>query len=270
MYTVCIPTTCDSSKLKSLRLTLRAIRAQSLPPEKIILSVNSKNEKNFVDSIIECFPDICVIDSSQREGNVSYARNRASEYNTSRFIIFIDNDTILGSMYEIESIMRYSHSFDFACGSKRFWAPSNWEKNIYEVNPIDFTMSVLKEISLEPINIDRRNSKQKLSNYSFIGNFGIVNAKCLEDAGGFDESFEGWGYEDTDLMQELLFRKRRFMNLRKFGSFCFHLSHYIDKSNVFDNIERYEKKCLHRGVKFHINHLFGLFENDGYKLFSEF
>lgn len=269
MYTVCIPTNCDETKLISLRFTIRALKAQSIPPGEIILSTNALDVENFVEQILECFPDLKIIDSSSMIGNVSFARNIAAENSRFDHILFVDDDTVAGQLHNMKQILNNIEAFDFACGAKRLWAPANWQKDIPEIDPISHSMTILNETSLEPININRRNNKQRLSNYSFIGNFGIISKKAWDICGGFDELFEGWGYEDADLMQELLHRNQRFFLLNTIPITCYHLSHYTDKSNVNNNINRYEKKCRERGQTFKLNHLFGVFENDGFHLSSK-
>ena len=168
----------------------------------------------------------------------------------------------------MENIMRHRSSFDFACGARRLWTTPGWENNISELDPISYLSTVLEKISFEPINIDRATGKQRLSNYSFIGNFGVISVEAFLNSGGFDEDFNGWGYEDADLMQELLCTGSRFLFLRNLNITCFHLSHHTDKKNVKKNINLYNKKCQFREKIFHINHLFGVFEEDGYSLIS--
>lgn len=268
MYTVCLPTDCDPNKLRSLRLTIRTLKAQSMPPGEIIISTNAIDSINFVDEILETFPDLEIVDSSGKILNASYARNNAAQNSKFEHILFIDDDTLIGNVHFMKLIMSNVDAFDFACGARRLWAPSNWEQTILELDPIAYTVTVLNKLSIEPFNISRRSNKQRLSNYSFIGNFGIISRKAFEKSGGFDEDFNGWGYEDADLMQELLHQDNRFFLLKSLGVYCIHLSHYTDKAKVQENIRLYNDKCIKRGRRFEINHLFGLFENDGYHLVS--
>lgn len=264
MYTACIATLGHSEKLKSLRLTIRALKAQSLPPEKIIVAINGEVDIRQKQLIEQQSPSIDVVFAAKKMRNVSYARNVAANGNQSRFIAFLDDDTVLAGVHVMQSIMLHAGGFDFACGAKRFWAPPNWDSLISEANPISYNMQLLDHFSLEPININRADGKQRLSNYSFIGNFGIIEADCFERSGRFDEDFVGWGYEDADLMQQLFHMEKRFLSLQTIDVICYHLSHFVDKSNVKDNIKLYESKIVQRGQKFHLNHHFGIFENDGF------
>jgi len=244
------------------------LKSQSLPPSEIIISVNALDKSGFIDNLIEAFPELVIIDSTKKLGNISYARNNAVSKSKSKYVVFVDDDTILGNIQQMAIIFFNIEGFDFACGAKRLWAPNNWERNITELDPITHTMTILDAISIDPLNISRRNNMQRLSNYSFIGNFGIISKDTFNDAGGFDEKFIGWGYEDADLMQELLHRNKRFLLLNSLSIKCYHLSHHTDKTNVDNNIQLYNENADIRGRRFKINHLFGVFENDGYNLTS--
>ena len=267
MYTVCIATTAESSKHKSLRLTIKSICAQSMPPDEVIVAINRpRNEGLFQEMMLQS-AHVKVIFADAKIGNVSHARNIAARSCKSEFIAFIDDDSLAGGIDVMKNLLSHSSSFDFSCGARRLWAPLNWEDSVSESNQITYNIDLLKHISIEPININRNNGKQKLSNYSFIGNFGLVRTRLFEEIGGFDENFTGWGYEDTDLMQELFHSNARYLNMRNVGASCIHLTHPIDKSNVASNINLYNEKIKKRGRQFSINHHFGLFENDGFESF---
>lgn len=264
MYSACIATTAQANKLKSLRLTIRALKAQSLPPEKIIIAINGGVNAELRSLVIQQSTNVEVIFADSKKNCVSHARNIAATYCNSEFITFIDDDTILGGIHVAKEVLMHADGFDFSCGASRFWAPPNWESIIAETNQSSYNMELLRHVCIEPVNINRKDGMQKLSNYSFIGNFGIVRADCFKKVGGFDESFLGWGYEDADLMQELLHREMRFFSMKSIGVRCFHLSHFVDKSGINETLEIYERKIKARGRRFRINHHFGVFENDGW------
>ncbi|MEG3617219.1 galactosyltransferase-related protein [Magnetovibrio sp. PR-2] len=246
-------------------MTIRGLLAQSLPPSEIIVSLNSKKTTPFRESLESLYPDIIFVEASEKLGNVSYARNMAAKNSRSDFILFIDDDTVIGKTTFMHSIFEHSSSFDFSCGAKRYWLQPNWGSEIAELDPVSHTMMVMKKLSIEPINLDRKTNRQKLSNFSFIGNLGVVSKQAFSSVGGFDENFNGWGYEDADLMQALFSKGQRFHLMAEHGVYCFHLSHSTDKSQVHRNIDLYKEKCRQRGRTFRLNHLLGVFEGDGYK-----
>jgi glycosyltransferase involved in cell wall biosynthesis len=268
MYSVCIPFSCDPNKAKSLRLTIRSILAQSIKPSQIIISLNGHDYGEYKKQLCNWFPNVQVVLAIDKINNVSYARNTAAKLCTSEYIMFVDDDTLAGGVSSIKKIIDQASAFDFACGAKRLWSQSNWSASITEIDQISHITTVLSNISFEPLNINRKSGKQKLSNYSFIGNFGMVSKKIYEEIDGFDETFEGWGYEDADLIQKLLHNNARFLLLDAIGVKCYHLSHEADKSNIENNIDIYNEKIKLRGLKYNINHLFGVFENDGFSLTS--
>jgi GT2 family glycosyltransferase len=268
-YSACIATNGQANKRASLRLTIRALRAQSLPPTSIIVTINAEHDPKLLQEILLQSPGIEAHFANSKLKNVSFARNEAARRTSSEFLVFLDDDTILGGINTVADILRHSNGFDFSCGAKRFWAPQNWGAIVIESNPISYNMRLLKHIAIEPVNLNRKNGYQKLSNYSFIGNFGVVRRDLFEAIGGFDEEFSGWGYEDADLMQKLLHNEARFFLMETVNSYCIHLSHYVDKANVEDNIMIYQKKILERGKHFKLNHYFGVFEHDGWLSFSD-
>jgi len=268
VYTACIATTAEPSKLRSLRLTIKSICAQSMPPDEIIVAINRARDKDLIQSMMIQPSGVKLVFADTKLSNVSHARNIAASLCKSEFIAFVDDDSLAGGIDVMKNLLSHSNSFDFSCGARRLWTPLNWEDAVSESSQITYNIDLLKHISIEPININRNNGKQKLSNYSFIGNFGLVRTRLFEQIGGFDENFTGWGYEDTDLMQELFHANGRYVNMKNMGASCIHLTHPIDKSNVASNIRLYNEKIKKRGREFLINHHFGLFENDGLESFS--
>lgn len=270
MYSACIATNCAPGKVQSLRLTIRALKAQSRPPSQIVVSINAADNARFVDQILSAHPDIRIVEATRKLNNVSYARNSAVNACINDYLVFLDDDTVLASMQSMKDIMENSVAFDFACGAQRLWTPPNWQQTISELFPISYIQTILQEICMEPVNINRADGQQRLSNFSFFGNFGIASRSAFEKTGGFDEEFFGWGYEDADIMQEFLHQESRFCLLKSLGIRCFHLSHHADKTKVKDNIGRYEAKIKKRGRSFKLNHIFGTFENDGFRYSDEF
>jgi hypothetical protein len=52
--------------------------------------------------------------------------------------------------------------------------------------------------------------------------------------------------------------------------FIYHLSHNVDKSSrLLLNKDLYEKKTDELGIKFHLNHFFGIFDDDEYDVITK-
>ena len=113
-----------------------------------------------------------------------------------------------------------------------------------------------------PLSIDRYTGNLKISEYTYIGNLGAIRRDVFEKIGCFDETYEGWQYQDTDLMMRLCYRKFNYEVLSYSSLFCFHLAHPADKSLYqLANREKYLKKQAEMGIQFCLSNFFGRFDD---------
>jgi len=259
-----------STKNSSIYYTVRSILTQEYPPKQIFVSANSEYEdmKSFLK---ENFGDFVItIDAGAKSHNISFARNLGAKHCTSDIIVFIDDDVVIGKD-EVFSQISYKMQFqDFYCGAKRHWAHPYWDKYLDKTYSLNHIRSILAVRSFLPVSIDRFSGRQYFHDFSFIGNFGAIRREVFLEVGEFDEVYEGWTYQDNDLMMRLCARDFRYQLMASDSIFVYHLSHNVDKSaSVMRNKEIYEKKLKSLGINFHLNHFFGVFDDDGYAVISK-
>lgn len=256
MYTVCIPTTGLPEKDLALTLTLESLVAQSSPPAEIIISVNSDRQPKLQLS----GEKLTFIDASEQLGNVSFARNLAAKHASSEMLLFMDDDTVLADAGLMQRVMSVADEFEFGFGAVRKWTHGDWANMIKISDPIWYKQIVLDHISVEPSNINRATGSFALDNFTFLGNFGVVSKDKFFEVGGYDESFQGWGYEDTDLMQSLFHAGAKFRSFFDLSLRCFHLTHPVSQDGLSSNMDLFHKKIRERGREYNISHVLGIFE----------
>lgn len=261
MYTVCIPTTGLAEKDLALTLTLESLLAQSSQPAEIIISVNGDREPRPMLSETKW----TFIDASEQPANVSFARNLAATHASSETLLFLDDDTVLADAGVMQRVMGVVDEFEFGFGAVRKWTHGNWADMIKVSDPIWYKQIVLDHISVEPSNINRTTGSFALDNFTFLGNFGVASKRKFFEVGGYDESFRGWGYEDTDLMQSLFHAGAKFRSFLDLSLKCFHLTHPVSQDGLSSNMDLYRKKIKKRGQEYNISHVLGVFETGDLK-----
>lgn len=199
-------------------------------------------------------------------GNRSKCRNIGVSEAKNNLLLFLDDDMIFlsdDSLTEIVGIYQPNH---FLCGAKRFWSSVNWDRNLILCAIKTQNFELIRNKYILPFGINRRKGFRDLFEYSFLANCGLVSKTDFVNVGGFDETtFDGWGREDVDLMLRLYLNNVCFTNLCDEVS-ALHLNHpikQVDAKRREFYFERYEENERRYGYIFKVNHLFGIFENDG-------
>ena len=259
-----------SKKNSSIYFTIRSVLAQSFTPIQIFVSVNSEFEAT-AGFISENFGKlVTVVDSTAKPKNISYTRNNGAKHGESDIILFMDDDVVIGKNQFIDQIVKKLAVHDFCCGARRFWANPGWHIFLDRTYSINHIRNILASKSFLPKSIDRLSGKLAYHDYSFIGHFGAVKRKVFRDIGCYDEEYQGWSFQDTDLMMRLSYEGYNYELLNNDEIFVYHLSHEVDKSENFKaNKKRFTLKQEKLGIKFHLNHFFGIFNDDSYALISK-
>lgn len=268
-FNVIIPTFKNDLKQNSLYFTLRSILAQTVLPNEIFVvdndgstSERKKLQDNFGDTIY-------ILDGSKKRMNISYARNLAAYRSECDFLLFIDDDIVLGSINIFELLAKQMQYLDFYCGANRYWSKLHWHDQINKEYSIYHILNILKSTSFLPYSIDRDSGKTSYHHRSFIGNFGCINLKVFKELGGFDENFESWTYQDTDLMMRLANANKEYQLMANDGINIYHLSHGVEKhESRIRNKALFERKKKKLGINFHLNHFFGDFDSNFYSIIS--
>lgn len=260
-----------SQKNYSLYYVIRSLLSQYGCELNIVVADNGSDDDT-AEALKETFGQkVGVLDTSHCTGNLAASRNAAAECGKSDLILFIDDDMIVGEPDDLQRAIDVGQSVDFACGATRLWSPLGWSSLIRVDDPINKVISTLAHTSTEPLSINRVSGKNILDNRSYLANFGTVRRSAFNAVGGYDEGYVGWGYQDTDLMRRLCVEGYRYDLFSKHGIVIYHLAHTVDKSSKYEtNRAIFLEKQRQDGRRFHTNHFFEIYENDGYSLFSDF
>ena len=244
----------------SLLYTIKSLLSQTLIPNNIIISENLDgiNTENFIKK--EFGNQIKIISSTRKSNNISFARNNGAKIGNSNIILFIDDDVIIGKKTFLKDIVDNLNYVDFYCGAKRYWAYTSWRNNLKLNYDMQHIRNILKERSYLPNAIYRTTADFSFHNYTYIGNFGAIKRSVFEEINGFDEAYEGWSYQDTDLMMRLVSGGYNYDLMSNDEIFVYHLTHEIDKHMSSDvNRKLFLEKQKEMNIKFNLNFFFGIF-----------
>ena len=206
---------------------------------------------------------IQIVKALDKPANISHARNIGAKQNGNSIIVFMDDDVIMGrndNFARIIEILKYN---DFCCGAERFWTTPEWYKYLSLDYQMNHNLQILKAKSFLPLSIERTTGKKNCSEFTYIGNFGAIKRSTFNTVNGFDELFEGWLYQDTDLLMRLCFNMYKYEILAYTDMFCYHLGHPADKE-VYRRVNRelFKKKQNELNIIFHVNNFFGRFDDE--------
>lgn len=257
-------------KHSSVYYTIRSILAQDIEGLRVIVSANS-NYLEMKQFISEKFGEmVIVVDATKVSNNISYARNVGASQGSNAIIVFMDDDVVLSRDNILRKVSIKMKGNDFLCGAHRYWVNPGWEKLIRKEHSINYVRSILRSKSFLPKSIDRLKGSLVLHDYSFIGHFGAIKRSIFNRMGGYDEGYIEWTYQDTDLMMRLCHEGYNYDLMHTDGIKIFHLSHPVDKSKTREiNRERYYSKQSEYGIKFNVDHFFGVFNDNSFELIKK-
>jgi predicted glycosyltransferase involved in capsule biosynthesis len=204
-----------------------------------------------------------VVSGLDKACNIAYARNLGVKKGDSDIILFMDDDVIIGRndhFSRIVEIMKYN---DFCCGARRFWTTTEWHKQLSLNYQMSHNLQILKAKSFLPQSIERTTGNKNCSDFAYIGNFGAIKRDVFNAVEGFDEKYEGWLYQDTDMMMRLCFNNYTYEIMSYTDMFCYHLAHPADKQLYRKvNKDKYTKKQADLKIRFNNNSFFGRFDDD--------
>ena len=262
---IVIPTGGPSiAKERCLELTLAALSRDisGLPCEVIV--VGAVTDMRSRDVVRQYGKNWTFIGSDQYH-NRSASRNTGVGRSSGKYVVFLDDDTIVASAGAVSRAAEAASGVAFACGAKRFWTYPNWKADRVAAAIGHWQRLTSRDISLLPCGINRQSGYRDLQEYSFLGNFGAVERELFDSVGGFDEgTFGAWGREDVDLMLRLWLRRPCFGNLHEMVSVV-HLNHALSDEDVASaekSLRAYMNRERELGVQFCAGNLFGTGELD--------
>ncbi|MDZ7860633.1 MAG: glycosyltransferase [Candidatus Krumholzibacteriota bacterium] len=206
-YDIIIPTHKNFDEKKgSILPTLLGISNFIVQPINVFIISNGDDEKtkNRLHETCSMFKNVVLIE--EKVANRAKARNIGIGKSKSDFVMFMDDDIIV-SPEAINFFVKNISMHSFLCGAWRRYIPQNTKVStineyLKQQNYQDIDNLASDEPSYKPSPKGEYNGLLQQS--TFISCFGGASRKCINEVGGYDEEFEGWGLEDTDLMRKLI------------------------------------------------------------------
>lgn len=247
----------------TLSLFVEAIGKQRLSDETELIVIDdgsTDRTTTFVNALRGRTLDNGVTVRSHRTehtGNRAEGRNIGLAAARHDIVVFLDADTLPLGGDCIATAVESTPAEGFACGARCFWSPTDWDagrvKRLLRSDPVD---DVTEWGHLPKNSMSRMDGRRALQEHALIGQFGVASKRVLESVGGFDESFEAWGYESRELMARLLLETGEFSAL---GSACavLHLNHPLDIPGGAAETNRnlYESKLAREEITFDVHKL---------------
>lgn len=253
----------------SLELLLRALERQRPGGFEVVVVDDGSTDRTseFLASFAERTSlELHVVELASNTGNRALSRNRGAATATNDLLVFIDDDTIPLSDTAIATVAARTEPGTFSCGARRYWTSVNWDRERVAALITDGRYEKLETTGFLPRGINWRHGYRQLFDYTFIANLGAIDRAAFDAVGGFDgEELPNYEHEDVDLMYRLLLDGYEFVNLHD-ALGVLHLNHSIrpsDRQTAEASVDRFRERERERGYGFKVNHLFGVYENDG-------
>ncbi len=230
---------------EALELVLKSVTSQSVFPDEIIIADDGSNEKT--KSVIEAFKNennIPVLHIWQEDNGFRKAKilNKAIAQASGQYIIQVDGDCILHPKF-IEDHMSFANPNTYLFGS-RVNIQETHIKALFENKQINFnafSSGIKKRTRALHIPMLSRFYKE---NEVYSTKYRGCNASYFKsdfvDVNGYNEDFEGWGREDSELVLRFHNNHLKARRLRYRG-IVYHIYHFEksrDRFELNDSIER--------------------------------
>lgn len=226
----------------ALELTLKSIYKQSKMPAEVIIADDGSTweTKKLIDSYKDAFPtDLIHIWHEDQGFRLASIRNKAFAASTKEYIIQIDGDVFLHPKF-IEDHLRFAKKDCLLQGSRVMLGKSR---------SLELLSNKKIRVSFLDRDIKRRENMIRVPDLSefllnrYRNRYPVYFARGanmsfwkedLIKVNGYNENFEGWGHEDSDLTLRLLNSgKKKFV--LKFSAIVYHLDHQENKSKDKEN-----------------------------------
>lgn len=253
-----------SHRGQSLLVLIDSLRSQELSTDCEVVIVDDGSDdgtREYLASLADkqLTPHLSVsVVETPHTGNRAASRNAGIEYAAGQLLLFLDADTVPIATNCLQRTIDQWQQDYILCGARRYWSPPEWTPDgvrgvIERADPTD-----IRSWAHLPVNsIKRATGRRSLQEFSFLTNFGLVSKQLVKSVGGFDERFEGWGFEDLDLMVQLLRSGTGLLNLWDVAE-VLHLNHPLGAATgeSEQNRELYYSKLAEYGVAVNVTQLF--------------
>lgn len=237
---------------EALDLVLKSILNQTKFPDEILVADDGSSEETKM--LIDRFRNdinvpICHVWQEDIGFRKSKILNKAIAQTTADYIIQIDGDCIMHKKF-ISDHMKFAQEGFYLYGSRVNISPK-YISSIFEKKMTEFNF-FSKEIKNRTRSLSIPFlSKLYKSHYGISKKFRGCNVsfwrKDLIDINGYNEDFEGWGREDSDLVIRMGNNGIKARRLR-YAGIVYHIFH---KSNSKSNLElnnEIQKETIEKGI----------------------
>lgn len=247
---------------EALEAVLESVKRQTQLPDEVVIADDgsSASTRELISQFKKNFP-VPLIHSWQEDDGfrAAQSRNKALAKTTGDYIIMIDGDIILSRNFIKTHCLHASPGW-FVQGGRAKLNESQTEKILKKlVIPNIFSRGI-------------KNRKNSLSShflsklFSYKSNTAKKTRTCnlavwkkdIIAINGFDNNFIGWGREDSEFVERLLFSGKNRLYL-KFASICFHLHHnenarlqLPENQKILENTIRHKKTKTENGIDYYL------------------
>ncbi|WPR71512.1 glycosyltransferase family 2 protein [Flavobacterium sp. NG2] len=233
---------------ESLELVLKSILAQTVLPDEILIADDGSNEKTKL--LIEEFVKYSLIPIKhiwQKDKGFRKAKilNKAIAATLVDYIIQIDGDCIIHSEFVADHI-RFSEKGVYLYGSRVNILPQ-FVATVIASKKISFNF-FSKEIKNKTRSLYIPSLSRLYKSYFGISEkFRGCNVSFWRDdliaVNGYNEDFEGWGREDSDLAIRLGNNRVKAKRIR-YAGIIYHIYHKVNLNENLELNERMEKETV--------------------------
>ncbi len=224
----------------ALQVVLESLTLQThMPDEALIVDDGSKDETRIlVERFIENAPtEVRHVWQEDNGFRISRIRNLGIANSKSDYLIFIDGDIIMHPEF-VAGHMASKKTNQFIQGSRVLLSDSLTQSAIENRRK---SFSLFEEGMTNRLNAisNRALSSVFSSKVTHLKSIRGCNFSAwrqdLIDVNGYNEDFEGWGKEDSELVARLLNRGLTRLNL-KFGAVGYHLHHAESNKKAYSDV----------------------------------
>ena len=231
---------------KALELCLRSVLRQTLTPDEVIIADDGSTEdtKTLIETYIPRFKvsprfKISLIHVWQEDMGFRAAaiRNKAAAQSQFPYLIFIDGDMILHKDF-IGDHIKFAEKNCFLQGSRVLLGKSLSEKVLFsqQTDFLLFTQGISNRKNMLKIPLLSKIISIKNTHLKGIKScsFSLFKEDIIK-VNGFNETFQGWGREDSEFAVRL-FNSGLYRKNIKFSAIQYHLYHSEhDRTNLSKN-----------------------------------
>ena len=231
------------NKPQMLELVLESLTRQSCIPDQVIVADDGST--NCTALVVKKYMNALPIEhvwQADRTFRAARCRNLAATRITAEYVLFIDGDCVLPPRF-VESHIRLRRSGTLVAGGRLLLTRKETDEilksGITKLRKASLKWLKMARLYLGPLR--DLNSK----NWKIVRTCNMsLNLHNLIEAGGFDESFEGWGREDSDFVVRLISSGVTIRSGR-YSACVVHLWHPEEsKQNLTINDERFNNTML--------------------------